>query len=127
MDRPERITQATRVIDDGDVIRVIGIGAQHTPATVVETFAAVQELSGSDRMPILFDARDWGEIELPSWVQFVSNIERVCLAAAVLVEPDDLTQYVGIFPDVVDRLVIPFRVFEEEADALAFLARRTTR
>ena len=47
-------------------------------------------------------------------------LEGICVAAAVIANARS-AQAMGAFPQLVDSLLIPFRVFTEEEPALDFL------
>ena len=91
-----------------------------TPESVNEGLGIVRELTGGKRAPILFDARSWSGGDPASWVRFISTIENVCVAAAVIVSPPSAST-LRSFPEYIDGLVVPFRVFEDENAALEFL------
>ena len=94
-----------------------------TADSVGESLRIVNELTGGKRVPILFDSRDWPRGDPASWVRFISMIEAVCLAAGVVANPESV-RAMGRFPDFLDDLVIPFKIFEDEEDALSFLRRQ---
>ena len=118
----EKITSATKIVFEDGVVQVIGIGEPHSAETVVETFEVIRDLTGEVKHPMLFDVRDWGPIELPAWVEFVRQIEQTTMAAAVVADPDMSTEFADTFVGMIDRLVIPFRIYSEEAAARTFLA-----
>ncbi len=127
MDKPERLTSAVKITLDEGIVRVIGLGKPHTADTVREMCAAVLDLTGGRRLPILFDTRNWGEIAPTSWAEFIQRIEDICPAAAVLgILGDFDAGYVGSYPMIIDSLVIPFRIFQEESAALEFLGQFLT-
>lgn len=107
-------------LDDEDILHYVATGGASTSATVEEGFGIVQELTGGRRVPILFDARNWPKGDPASWQRFIERIESICVAAAVIVTPAS-KDAMGAFPPIVDHLLIPFRLFEEEEAALAFL------
>ncbi|MDJ0925966.1 MAG: hypothetical protein QNJ77_15550 [Acidimicrobiia bacterium] len=117
----ERTSSDARILlDDEGIIHVIAIGVPSTAPFVDETFAVVRELAGGQRAPILFDARDWPRGTPASWARFISKIESICLAAAVVADTR-AAKALGRFPEFLDDLLIPFRVFPDEEPALEFL------
>ena len=118
----ERITSAARIwIDDDEgIVRYAAIGAMSTVESVMEGMTAVSEMTGGEPSPILFDARGWASGDPNSWVQFISMIESVCSAAGVVVDEESVSK-MGSFPSLLDKLVIPFRIFRNEDEALAFV------
>lgn len=117
----ERETTAARLwLDDEGIIRYVSIGTESTAATVAEGFAAIREVAGGKRVPILFDSRAWPKGDPGSWSRFIASLESVCVAAAVITNPRS-EKAMGAFPQLVDNLLIPFRLFADEEQALDFL------
>ena len=122
MDPPEdaiEVTQGTVWVDDGIIIARAN-GVPGTPETVSEAFGVFRDLTGGVPAPMLFDARDWPPDGPTVWSTAVANIESAVSAIAMLVDPDSSVE-VGPFPEAIARLLIPMRVFTDEAEALAFL------
>jgi hypothetical protein len=114
-------TAAARIwLDEDGIVRYVSRGVVSTAQSVDEGMQAVKKITGGRRVPILFDARNWPKGDPSSWVRFISMVETHCLAAAVLVN-ETSTKALGRFPEFIDDLVIPFRLFEEEDAALEFL------
>jgi len=117
----ERQSTTARIwMDDEGILRYVSIGVESTEATVVEGMQIVRELSGDVPVPILFDARSWKGGDPKSWIKFIAMIESVCSAAAIIVAPES-PNVMGGFPEAIDGLVLPFRVFPDENAALDFL------
>ena len=110
-------------LDDEGIIHYVSRGVVSTTQSVDEGMQAVARLSGGQRVPILFDARSWPKGDPSSWVRFISLVGNVCLAAAVLVS-EHSAKALGRFPDFIDDLVVPFRLFDDEAAAIEFLKGR---
>jgi len=114
-------TASARIWRDEDgIVHYVSRGVASTAQSVDENMQHVRNISDGRRVPILFDARDWPRGDPSSWARFISIVESVCLAAAVLVNPTS-EKALGRFPDLIDDLVVPFRVFKDEDEALAFL------
>lgn len=112
---------ATIWVDESGIGHVEAIGSASTAASVEATIAALRELLGDGRRaPVLFDARRWPSSDTAGWVRFISLIESVCLAGAVLVDPERPAD-LGQFPEVFSRLLVPFAVFTTEPEAVAYL------
>lgn len=107
-------------MDDDGVVRYVSVGVPSTAESVSRGFEIVRELTKGARAPILFDARSWPRGDPASWVRFISKVEDVCVAAAVVVSPTS-EKAMGSFPEYIDGLVIPFRIFEDEDAALESL------
>jgi hypothetical protein len=116
-----RTTDNARIwLDDEGILHEVAIGVESTAHSVDRNFAIFRELTGGKRVPILFDSRDWPKGDPASWSHFIAIIESVCTAAAVVANANSVAA-MGAFPKVVDELLIPFRVFDAEEPALAFL------
>ncbi len=123
MSAEERKSATARIwLDESGILHLVALGAESTAATVAESFQIVRELTGGSRVPILFDSRDWPKGDPASWSSFISSIESICTAAAVVVNSAS-AQAMGAFPKLLDDLVIPFRLFPDEEAALSFLRR----
>ncbi len=83
-------------------------------------FVAVRDLIDGVPLPALIDLRKWWEGEAKGWETFVSNVLSLFSAVAYLVDPKSPPRLFG-FPEAVDQLLIPFEVFTDEAEAMAFL------
>lgn len=108
--------------DDG-VVRYVSIGVASTAQSVDENMQVVRKITAGERVPILFDAREWPKGDPASWARFISVVEGVCTAAGVVASPTS-EKALGRFPEFIDDLVIPFRVFHDEDAALEFLRQQ---
>ncbi len=95
-------------------------GVPSTRGSVTELFDAVREVIDGTPRPLLFDARKWPRGDPEAWTTAISNFESTCTAIGMLIDPDSPAEVAG-FPDVIDRLLIPFRIFTDEGEAVAFL------
>ena len=117
-DAIETIT-ATVWFEDGIIInRAEGVAS--TPESVAEAFGVYHDLTEGTPHPLLFDARKWPGGDPDAWAAAITKFESTVNAIAMLVGPDS-PAYTGTFPPIIDRLLIPFRIFTDEAEALAFL------
>lgn len=117
---PIETTTARMWLDDEGIGHYVSIGVASTRETVIESMEALGELSGGQPLPILFDSRGWPSGDPASWVQFINTIGTVCSAAAVVVDAESEPK-LGAFPPLLDSLMIPFRMFADENEALEFL------
>ena len=123
MSSEERTSATARIwIDDEGIVHYVSLGNKSTAESVSEGLGIVREITGRKRCPILFDGREWPKGDPASWSRFIAGIEAVCTAAAVVTTPATV-QAMGAFPRLLDDLVIPFRLFDAEEPALAFLRR----
>lgn len=119
MQEPITTTATSVWIADG-VLHIESNGVRSTKDSVLETFDAVHTLIGGAPKPVLFDARKWPSGNPDAWVTVIERMQESFTRAAMLLDPADPVD-VGEYPTVIDRLLIPFRVFTDEAEALAFV------
>jgi hypothetical protein len=112
-------TAAAVFVDDHGLLHIVSNGIQSTAETVRETFAAARSLLTAPA-PTLFDARNWPRAGAGFWVTFIDLLPGTVSAGAILVEPAGRAD-LGGFPEAVNRLMVPFDVFTDEAEAKAFL------
>ena len=119
MTEPVETSAATLWVDE-NILHIRSKGVVSTRDTVVETFEAVGTLTKGSPLPALCDVRMWASGDSESWLGFISAAPSSFTAVAVLVDPDRPPEMAG-YPDAIDRLLMPFRMFTDEAEALAFL------
>lgn len=116
-------TASTVFVDDHGWLNIVSNGKQSTAETVRETFAAARSLL--DRpAPTLFDARLWPKAGSGFWVTFIDLLPSAVSAGAILISPDARAG-LGAFPEAVNRLMVPFEVFDDHEAASAFLMQFT--
>lgn len=124
MTAPDNAREGTASVvwlEDG-VIHVQAKGVASTKESAVEMFDSVRDLLAGSRKPVLFDARQWPSGNSAMWATVITNLQSTFTAIAMLVDPDSPSE-VGEYPAIIDRLLIPFRLFTDEEEALAFLAQ----
>ena len=99
---------------------MLALGVESSDRTVRESMELLADLVAGTPAPILFDARNWPSGDAQSWARFIGQIESVCSAGAVLVDTENPPR-LGKYPSLLDALLIPFRVFNDETEAMAFL------
>ena len=115
------LTSAARIwVDDEGILNVVSLGVRSTAESGQEFLAATRELLGDQRAALLLDAREWPGGTPSSWSQFISMLESMFLAGAVIANPL-ATERMGVFPQIFDGMLVPFRVFDAEEPARAFL------
>jgi len=123
MDTPDDAVETTTSyvwVDDGIIhIRPSG-DVPSTAETVAETSGVIRELTNGVPMPVLDDVRNWPGANHGAWMTLVSNALSLFSAIAWVVDAESSPR-LGAFPETIDRLMVPFRVFTDEAEALAFL------
>lgn len=124
MASPEIRTSAARIwLDDEGILNVLSLGLESSLESVQEFAAAKHELLGDERAALLFDAREWPGAKPAAWKQFVSMLETISSACAVVASPLSI-KAMGAFPKAFDDFLVPFRVFEAEEPAREFLRQQ---
>ncbi len=126
MEPPADATETTSAIlwIEDAIIHVHSKGVPSTHETVTEMLVAIGDhLDGVPR-PALLDLREWPEGDPEAWNAMISGSVSVFSAVAAIIDPDAPTA-LGDFPEALSRLPMPFQVFVNEADALAFLRKST--
>ncbi len=113
-------TLATTVALRDGILHIRSKGAVSTDASVTETIAAALRLSDGRRHPVLFDARIWPGGEPRGWMTVINEMRTAFSAGAMIVEPSAFEALSQRF-EAFGQLLIPFRVFKTEAEALAFI------
>ena len=125
MDRDHDFDEATETLAttvaliDG-VLYIRSKGIVSTDESVTETIAAAMRLSEGRRHPVLFDARLWPGGDPRGWMTVINQMRTAFSAGAMIVEPSAFEALSQRF-EAFGQLLIPFRVFKTEAEALAFI------
>jgi hypothetical protein len=114
------ITTAASVWMDDGILHIESNGRPSTRESVSETLDAVRSIIGGAPKPVLFDARRWPKGDPEAWIAVIQRMQESFSAVAMLLDANSPGD-VGEYPTVIDRLLIPFRVFTDEAEALASL------
>lgn len=119
----ESETGFTWLADGIYVFKNKGVGS--TAGTMQRSLTRHRELFGDVRRPVLIDATLLPSAEYGSWIQFVKQLHSVATACVILTSDATNLPGLGVYPQQIDRMLIPFRAFEETEleDALAFLRR----
>ena len=115
-------TPATSIWLEGGVVFIRSKGVLSSPQSIETTLEAVKRLTGGARLPVIFDARKWPGGTTEAWVAIIAALEA-SFSAAAIIGSEDLTVKLGAYSETIDRLLIPFRRFSREADALQYLAQ----
>ena len=113
-------TTTARVWLDGGILFMQSTGAESTYETVQGTLRAFEQLTEGERVPLLADARIWPGGDAEAWTHFIKLASEMFTAVATVIDPENAPE-MGGYPDIVDRLIVPFRVFTEMHEAVAFL------
>ena len=95
-------------------------GTRISRETVSESLTVVSELTGGDVRPYLSDVRQWVGADIDAWAEVARNVMNVFSAYAMLLAPES-SPIVRAFPNAIDKLLIPFETFTDEAEAVAFV------
>lgn len=114
-----KTTAASVFVDDHGMLHIVSNGTQSTGRTARETLTAARSLL-TGPVPTLFDARSWPKARSDFWVTFIDLLPTVVSAGAILVAESG-REDLGGFPGAVNRLMVPFEVFTDEEEAVAFL------
>ncbi|MBK5268827.1 MAG: hypothetical protein JJE47_15510 [Acidimicrobiia bacterium] len=113
-------TLATHVTLADGLFHIVSKGVVSTDESVSATIEAATRLAGGRRHPVLFDARIWPGGDPRGWLAVINQMRAVFSAGSMIVDPAMLESLSERF-DPLGRLLIPFRVFTNEDEALAFL------
>ena len=116
-----RTTETGQMWIDGEgIVHFVATGAASTADTAADNLAVLEELTAGGKTAILFDVRSWPSGSPAFWVRFINAVEHICLAGAILVDPQSQDN-LGTFPSLISSLLVPLQVFLDEDEALAFL------
>ena len=122
MDPPDDAMESTTSVVwiDAGIVYSRMKGTPRTVDSVLETFAVIRDLIDGVPMPVLFDLRKRLASERDKWDTFIEHALSLFTAVAFVVDPESSPR-IGGYPEAINRLLIPFGVFTDEAEALAFL------
>ena len=116
-----RTTSTAQIwLDNEGIIHIVATGVASTADTTGETLGVLTDLVAGSRAPILFNLHQWPSGDPSFWTRFTQTLQSVCLAGAVVIDPQAVAK-LGTFPSLINTLLIPFQVFSDEDEALAFL------
>lgn len=123
--RSQRRSPNTPSRDNGIVVgRDINPETPRTAQNIADSFDRLAALTQGKRLPGLWDARAVPEFSLNLWLVFVTRIEEVAAALAILVNTEAESAF-GAFPAAMDSMLIPVRLFREEDKAIDWLGQFT--
>ncbi len=107
--------------DDGIVIgRDVNTDVQRTAAVTNATLDVLAELSGPEKRPALWDPRAFDRMYPEGWLVLIERLPEMITALAILVD-DDVEPFLGTFPQHMDSLLFPVRLFRDEDKAIEWL------
>ncbi len=109
--------------DDGIVVgRAVNPDRVRTPQDVASSLDRLDEATGGVRMPGLWDPRSLHHFPAPAWRTLISRLELSLLALAIMTD-EQMESALGGFPQAIDSLLIPVRLFRSESEAIEWLAQ----
>ena len=106
--------------DDGIVWVESQPGIEPTAQLLDEAEAACRTIRGGIKRPALWSIRDLRKPKPEAWVKFIQNAPSNLTAIAVVGHPDQL-EILGAFPDRMNTMLLPFRLFDDEVPAVEWL------
>ena len=106
--------------DDGIIWAESQPGIEPTEMLLEEAESACRRLRRTTRRAAIWDIRRLERPKPDAWVRFIEGAPNNLLAIAVVGEPEHI-KLLGSFPGLIDSLLIPFRLFTDEASALEWL------
>ena len=113
-------TMATTIWFEDGILFVRSKHVTSTIETAVESLAVMAQLVGDEPRPVLWDARDWRGTAPLAWLKLISVVRSLATAVAMVLGPDN-AGLAGSFPAAINQLLVPFRLFTDPDEALAYL------
>jgi hypothetical protein len=122
-DRRELTTRIQRVwLDDEGIVRaLIFAGTEQTRADAAEAIAAVGEIAGHRRRPLLVDLRATKSMDRGARAEYAGEAAVAVNRAVALLVGSPLTRVIASFFMGLGKPTVPTRMFTSEAEALAWL------
>ena len=116
-------TETTRFIltDDGIVVgRAVNQHVPRTAQNVSDALDQLEHLIGSEPRPGLWDPRAVDRFPPEAWRAMITRLDGSLVALAILIDERGADAF-GAFPDAIDALMMPVRVFRDETEAMTWL------
>lgn len=91
-----------------------------TARVLSEALDALATVAGGRSRPVLWNPTGTWPLRPDGWQTIVNRAEQTISALAIVISPED-ESLLGAFPQAMDSLLIPVRVFHIEAEARAWL------
>lgn len=95
-------------------------GIEPTAQLLDDAEAACRTIRGGIKRPALWSVRDLTKPKPEAWVKFIQNAPNNLTAIAVVGHSDQLA-ILGAFPDRMNTMLLPFRLFDDVVPALEWL------
>ena len=106
--------------DDGIVWAESQPGIEPTAALLDEAEEACRIVRGGKKRPALWSVRDLTKPRPEAWVNFIQNAPNNLTAIAVVGTTEQVAM-LGAFPDRMNTMLLPFRLFDDDVPALEWL------
>lgn len=107
--------------DDGIVVGIaINPEVPRTAGNVAASLDELEQLLDGDVRPGLWDARPAIGFPPAAWNTLIRRLLSSISALAIIAD-ERVREAIGAFPSAMDALLIPVRVFDDEAAAIAWL------
>ena len=116
-------TETTRFIltDDGIVVgRAVNPHVPRTAQNVSDALDQLEHLIGGEPRPGLWDPRAVDRFPPEAWRAMITRLDGSLVALAILIDERGADAF-GAFPDAIDALMMPVRVFRDETEAMTWL------
>ncbi len=109
--------------DDGVVRATSKPGVEPTIDLLREAEAACRLVRGEKRRPAVWDVRQMVKPNPTAWISFMETAPNNLLAIAIVGDPLHI-ELLGSIPEIMGRLLLPVRLFTNDAEALEWAAAR---
>lgn len=116
-------TETTRftLTDDGILVgRAINPGTVRTAENIADALESLERFLDGQRRPGLWDPRTVRRFSAEAWLAMIGRLGKSLDALAILVD-DRISGSIGAFPDAMDSMLMPVRVFQDETEAMDWL------
>lgn len=114
------ITEYT-IRNDGIVVgREINLDTPRTAQSVADSLNRLAEVLQGRRAPGIWDAKAFPDFPPSVWQAFVNRVDKVVVALAILADESGEAA-MGRFPDVINSMLIPVRIFRDQDAAIEWL------
>lgn len=93
-----------------------------TPELMMQALDDLERFLAGTPRPILWDPRTVVPLPPGAWRAIIERLETIVVALAILVD-DEQEHGLGSFPAAIDTLLLPVRLFTDEAEARTWLVQ----
>ncbi len=107
---------------DGIIFADSQAGVEPTSALLQEAEEACHQVRGDVRRPALWNIQQLTRPKPEAWLGFIQNAPKNLTAVAVVGDTEQV-RLLGAFPSLINDLLLPLRMFDDEAEAVEWLRR----